>query len=68
MLNQRQFNMPVPENVQVRKAGGKGHLEGDKSLLHLERILANVSLNKPSAGLYKLHLDQVHWEILFTWG
>ena len=35
------------------------HLEGDKSLLHLERILANVSLNKPSAGLYKLHLDQV---------
>ena len=30
-LNQKQFHVPVPENVQIRKAGGKGHLEGDKS-------------------------------------
>jgi len=31
MLNSKQFGVPVPENVQVRKAGGKGHLEGDKT-------------------------------------
>jgi hypothetical protein len=28
-LNPKQFHVPVPENVQVKKAGGKGHLEGD---------------------------------------
>ena len=44
MLNQRQFNMPVPENVQIRKAGGKGHLEGDKSesatgMVRTERLI-----------------------------
>jgi len=43
-LNQRQFNMPVPENVQIRKAGGKGHLEGDKSesatgMVRTERLI-----------------------------
>ena len=42
MLNQRQFNMPVP--VKQRKAGGKGHLEGDKSesatgMVRTERLI-----------------------------
>jgi len=31
MLNQKQFHVPVPDYVQKRKAGGKGHLEGDKT-------------------------------------
>jgi len=43
-LNQKQFNVPVPDNVQVRKAGGKGHLEGDPSesatgMVRTERLI-----------------------------
>lgn len=44
MLNQKQFNVPVPDYVQTRKAGGKGHLEGDKSesatgMVRTERLI-----------------------------
>jgi hypothetical protein len=44
MLNQKQFNLPVPSYVQQRKAGGKGHLEGDKSesatgMVRTERLI-----------------------------
>jgi len=28
-LNSKQFRIPVPENVEQKYAGGKGHLEGD---------------------------------------
>jgi hypothetical protein len=43
-LNQKQFNVPVPDNVQVRKAGGKGHLEGDPTesatgMVRTERLI-----------------------------
>ena len=43
-LNQKQFNLPVPDNVQTRKAGGKGHLEGDPSesatgMVRTERLI-----------------------------
>jgi len=44
MLNQKQFHVPVPENVQIRKAGGKGHLEGDPTesatgMVRTERLI-----------------------------
>lgn len=44
MLNQKQFNVSVPEYVQQRKAGGKGHLEGDKTesatgMVRTERLI-----------------------------
>jgi hypothetical protein len=44
VLNQKQFNVPVPEYVQQRKAGGKGHLEGDKTesatgMVRTERLI-----------------------------
>ena len=43
-LNQKQFNVPIPSYVQQRKAGGKGHLEGDKSesatgMVRTERLI-----------------------------
>lgn len=44
MLNQKQFNVPVPDYVQQRKAGGKGHLPGDKTesatgMVRTERLI-----------------------------
>jgi hypothetical protein len=44
MLNQKQFTVPIPSYVQQRKAGGKGHLEGDKSesatgMVRTERLI-----------------------------
>jgi len=44
MLNQKQFNVPVPDYVQQRKAGGKGHLEGDPTesatgMVRTERLI-----------------------------
>ena len=44
MLNQKQFHVPVPDYVQQRKAGGKGHLEGDPTesatgMVRTERLI-----------------------------
>lgn len=30
-LSPKQFNIPVPANVEQKRSGGKGHLEGDES-------------------------------------
>lgn len=43
-LNQKQFGRPVPDYVQQRKAGGKGHLEGDPTesatgMVRTERLI-----------------------------
>jgi len=43
-LNQKQFRVPVPDYVQQRKAGGKGHLEGDPTesatgMVRTERLI-----------------------------
>jgi len=43
-LSPKQFHMPVPDYVQQRKAGGKGHLEGDPTesatgMVRTERLI-----------------------------
>ena len=43
-LNQKQFHVPIPDYVQQKKAGGKGHLEGDPTesatgMVRTERLI-----------------------------
>ena len=43
-LSPKQFHVPVPDYVQQRKAGGKGHLEGDPTesatgMVRTERLI-----------------------------
>jgi hypothetical protein len=44
-LNRKQFRIPVPENVDQKYSGGKGHIEGDES--HSATGMVSVHALKP---------------------